>query len=88
MSDQFAKFPNTIDGPAKKAFAITPTDNTPLSSSTKGLYIGGAGNINLIMVGDTANTLFTAVTVGSILPFRVSTIHATGTTATGIVGLI
>ena len=73
--------------PAKKAYAITPVNATPLPTKVRGIYVGGAGNLNVILSGDTANTLFTGVPVGTTLDLLVTTVHSTGTTATNLVGL-
>lgn len=71
---------------ARKAAAITPTNNTIVRY--RALYVGGAGSINLRMAGDTANTAFAAVPAGTTLWVNVQCVHATGTTATSIVGLL
>jgi hypothetical protein len=66
--------------------AVTPSDATVLQT-TKAIYVGGAGNVTVKMAGDSANILFTAVPVGTILPIAVTQVRATGTTATAIVAL-
>jgi hypothetical protein len=53
----------------------------------KALYVGGAGNIKVLMVGDTANTTFNSVPAGTTLTINVQFVYATGTTATNLVGL-
>lgn len=67
------------------AVAITPhaTD----SNSFSGVYVGGAGNITCRLAKDTADVVFTAVPVGTILNINTTFIRATGTTATNLVGL-
>lgn len=65
--------------------AITPTNGATIKY--KSLYVGGAGSLNVILAGDTANTSFAAVPAGTTLWISVSCVHATGTTATNIVGL-
>jgi hypothetical protein len=54
---------------------------------TKGLYVGGAGNLNLLLAGDTAPVVFVGVAAGTVLPVRVAKVMATNTTATNLVGL-
>lgn len=66
------------------AFAITPSDVT-IIPACRGLFVGGAGNIAVVMAGGTSVT-FTGVVAG-ILPIQVSQVKATGTTATNIVAL-
>jgi len=66
---------------------ITPDDNTDLSASTRGLYVGASGDVTVIMERDTAAITFTALAAGVVHPLRVKRVLATGTTATGIVGV-
>jgi hypothetical protein len=54
---------------------------------TKALYIGGGGNIAVLLADDTASVIFSAVPAGTILPVRVTKVLSTGTTATLILGL-
>lgn len=74
--------------PARKAFSITPHDTNLLSNLTRGIYVGGSGDIVLVMAddGDTSVTFFGAV-AGTLLPIRVARVLATGTTATNLVGV-
>jgi hypothetical protein len=62
------------------AVAVTPSDTTVLPF-TKGLYIGGAGNVNVRMKNGTT-ILFTALAVGVFHPLEVDKVLATTTTAT------
>jgi len=73
---------------ARYAFPITPGDTAAanLPANTKGIYVGGAGNITAVMQ-DGSTVLFTAVPVGFILPIEAARINATGTTATLLTGL-
>lgn len=70
-----------------EAFAITPDDNTDLAKLTRGVYVGGTGNLSVILENDTSAVSFVGVPVGSILPIRVKRVRSTGTTATNLVGL-
>jgi hypothetical protein len=85
--DKFAKSSSILDSPGKSAYAVVPANDTELAVYSRQVYVGGTGNLNVIMVGDTANTLFSAVQVGTMLPIRVKVIHSTGTTATNIVAV-
>lgn len=66
--------------------AVTPSDTT-LLAPTRGLYIGGAGNVTVDFADGTTGILFTAPPVGTLLPISVIRVKATGTTATAIVAL-
>ncbi len=72
--------------PAAGFAAITPHDSTDLQYVTRGVYVGGAGNIVAVDEGGTAVT-FNGATAGTILPIRVRRINNTSTTATGLVAL-
>ena len=70
---------------AEYGAAVTPSD-TALILSTRGLWIGTAGNLTVDMAGDVGTVLLSNVPVG-VLPVRVVRVRATGTTASGIVAL-
>ena len=86
MADAFESNSSGLDSPAKDAFAITGNDSTDLTTSTRGIYIGGAGNLKVDMVSGNTVT-FTGVLAGVVYPIRARRVYATGTTATGIIGL-
>lgn len=69
--------------PARDASTVTPSDTTVLGG-VRGLYVGGAGNINLKTEGGTT-LVFSSVGAGSIIPIRAVQVLATSTTATNIV---
>lgn len=76
-----------LSDPSEDFFAITPNDNTDLLSVTRGVYIGGSGDIVAQERGGESVT-FVGLVAGSVYPFRFRRILATGTTATNIVGLL
>jgi len=88
MADRFSKqYPN-IDSVAFDAFAVTP-GTSDLAYTTRGVYIGGSGNLTVMMASyDSANTIvaFNNVIAGSVLPIRVKKIYA-NSTAPSIVAL-
>jgi len=78
-------------GNAKRAAAVTKSDTTLVNA--RGLYVGGAGDVVVILVEDydpaapTANTVtFSGVPAGTILPVAATKVMA-ATTATLIVAL-
>lgn len=76
--------------PAQNAVAVTPHNTNELTFVTRGLYVGGAGNIVVIMADDltgAAPVTFTGVLAGTILPIAVRRVNSTNTTATSIVAL-
>ena len=71
----------------KRAAAVTPSDSTDLNSITRGIYVGGSGNIVVIFADDAdgATTTLTGLATGVWHPMQVRRVLSTSTTATGIV---
>lgn len=79
--------PQTPNAPAIRAAAVTP--GTTELSPTRGLYIGGAGDLVVVMAGepgDATSVTFTGVLAGCILPLQVRKVLSSST-ATLIVAL-
>jgi len=73
--------------PATRVAAVTPSDTANLSTPSRALYIGTAGDVAVIPAGQTTPVTFVGVLAGSIIPVRVSRVLATGTTADDILSL-
>lgn len=86
MSDPFASYSPSMDGPASKLVTVTPNDTTDLSMFIRGLSVTGSGLVRVTTVDDTEGTVY--VIAGSVFPVRVRKVWASGTDATGIVGLV
>jgi hypothetical protein len=86
MSDSFAHRPDSVEAPARNAFAITPHQTQAVSPLPKAVLVGAAGNVVLRAI-DSSVDVTIAVVAGQILPIRAQFIRAAGTTATGLVGL-
>lgn len=71
--------------PAVGAFAITPNDSTDLAITTRGIYVGVAGDLKVDMNG-TAVT-FVDLAAGIIHPIVTTRVYDTGTSAGSIIGL-
>jgi hypothetical protein len=72
--------------PASNGEAVTPSDANELTYVSRGLYVGGAGDVTLILKG--GQTLaFVGVPAGTVLPVRAKQVKSTGTTATSILSL-
>lgn len=71
--------------PAIDGAAVTPNDDTDLSG-TRGLYIGGTGDVVVKFYNNNTAITFKSVPVGTILPVSVVRVMA-ATTATLIVAL-
>lgn len=72
--------------PARKAFAITPSDTEDVTTVPRSIYIGGEGDVAVIMGDDSASVVFRGAS--GLLPLMVKRVLATGTTATYIVGVL
>jgi hypothetical protein len=77
---------NNVVDPASNAAAVTPNDSTDLTYTSRALFVGGAGNLAVVMAGGQTVT-FTGVTAGALLPIRASRVMSTNTTATSIVAV-
>lgn len=85
-TDLFENFPLQFTMPYNDGFAITKSDVNELAQVTRGIYVGGAGNISLVT--EKGNTIvLNGVLAGTILNIRaVKVLDAT--TATNLVGLV
>lgn len=88
MADNFSSYAQGLDSPARAAFAITPHDTNDLAITPRALWTGAGGTIVCILADDSAEVTFSDVAAGCILPIRAKRVLATGTTATGLVGLV
>lgn len=86
-ADIFANQSSTLSSPAQDGAAITPSDSTPLAQPTRAIYVGGAGDVVVILLGDSSAVTFKAVPVGTWLWVRAATVKSTGTTATNLLAL-
>jgi hypothetical protein len=71
--------------PAAAAAAVTPHDTNTIAP-TRGIYVGTAGNLKVMMLDGTALT-FTAIAAGIVHPLTVIMVYSTGTTAANVVAL-
>lgn len=72
---------------ARGVIEVTPHDVNRLANSVRALYVGTGGNVRVTSHNGSIAT-FKNVGSGSLLPVEVYLVHATGTTATDIVGLV
>jgi len=84
-TNNFADFRTGLESPFRRWKAITPHDTNELSDVTRGIYVGGDGNVCLVNVaGD--NEIFYGAKAGTVLPVEAKQVKATGTTATNLLG--
>lgn len=60
--------------------------DTPLPRFTRGLYVGVAGNVSVVMADESELTFF-GVQGGTLLPIRIKRVVTAGTTATNMLAL-
>lgn len=70
--------------PAYHAVAVTPSDTVDLTHVTTSVYIGGAGSMQVTMVGGETVT-YAGLLAGTRYGLRVSRIWAASTSATNII---
>lgn len=69
------------------AAAITPSDSALVPQiNNKGLWVTGAGNVS-ILFWNSATPVVLTLAANTVYKFHFQKIMATGTTATGIIGL-
>jgi len=69
----------------KNAVAVVPHDVNLIAQQVACLYVATAGTVTVLTAKDQV-VQFTAV-AGGVIPIQVKRVNATGTAATGIVGL-
>ena len=78
--------PAELTAPADYGFSIVPNDSAELLDVTRAIYVGSGGTLVAVLATGAQVTL-TGLQGGTIIPIRVRRVNATGTTATGLVGL-
>lgn len=73
--------------PGWSLVAITASDSTEYDPPLRSVYVGGAGHVAVLAIGDTVAVTFSNVPTGGYVLAQVTKVLATGTTATGLVGL-
>ncbi len=68
------------------ATVITKSDTTQLY--LMGLYVGGAGNVQVDTGRGDKAVLFSNIPAGSIIPLVITKVYSTNTSATNMVGFI
>lgn len=71
---------------ATNGFAIAPNDTQNLPFLVKGIWVGGAGIVVVVLLGGDTVTL-AGVPAGTLLNLNATKVFSTGTTATLLVGL-
>lgn len=86
MADEFSSYRGGITAPASHGATLVPSDSTMLTRSTRAIFVGTAGDLAVRLVSGDEVVLTNAI-AGMVYPLRVTHVLATGTTASGLVGL-
>ena len=79
-------YPETWDSPALNAYEVSLHDSNEIGNYVpKGIYVGQAGDIAMVMYGNSAEVTLKAVPAGTFLPICPKIIKAAGTSAASIV---
>jgi hypothetical protein len=73
------------DGPATGGVSVTPSDTVALPKTVRAFYVGGEGDISVLMPEGMELTLV-GVPSGTVLPIAARRVNSTGTTATDLIG--
>ena len=87
MVDNFGNSAIQLDSPARNSETITPDDDNDLDHTTRALWVGSLGDIEVLLVNDTVSTIFTNIPSGTLMPLCVKRVLAGSTTASDIVGI-
>lgn len=87
MADTFSEYLEGLSTPISngEAVDISSADHTA-SNTCKALWVGTAGNVKCDVAGTTGIT-FNNVQDGTLLPFRITVVVKTGTTASNMVAV-
>lgn len=85
MADKYSDV-DSVMASGRKGFAITPHDSTELALTPKAVWVGGAGNLVVRLVDDSADITISGIASGSLLPIRPKLVKTTST-ATLLIGL-
>jgi hypothetical protein len=80
--------PTGSNASASSLKAVTPHASNDLPDGVcRALWVGGAGNVQLIAEDDTVAQVLAGVPAGTLIPVRTKAVRAASTTATSIIAL-
>lgn len=85
MADKYSDV-DSVMASGRKGFAITPNDSTELALTPKAVWVGGAGNLVVRLIDDSADITISGIAAGTLLPIRPKLVKTTST-ATLLIGL-
>lgn len=85
--DNFSTVIDSLIAPARNCFSIIPNDTALLPFLPKAVYVGNGGNLVVRAIDATSDVTFSNIANGTTLDVRITSIRATGTTASNLIGL-
>lgn len=88
-TDRYAGHAATLTGPADDALPITPSDSTDLAEAIRAIRLATTGTAGIVRVTTRAGAVRDLpLGAGEQWNVRISRVWATGTTATGLWGMV
>ena len=89
MPDPFASFAPTLTAPFRHQFdaSAAASDTADLPYVTRGVYVGGGGDLKFTAADDATPQTWKAVPQGTFIDGAIKRVYATGTTATFLIGV-
>jgi hypothetical protein len=85
MAEIFSGTAGGLESFATGGFAITPSDTVDMTKTARGIYVGAGGDVK-IKTWDGSVITLVGCPQGAVIPYFVSRVYATGTTATSLIG--
>jgi hypothetical protein len=85
--DNFHDYSAGLTGPICGGFDILPDDAADIAQVTRAIMVSEVGSVSAVLKSGDVVTLPNLM-AGVVYPFRIARVLATGTTATGIKGLV
>lgn len=73
--------------PGQSAYVITPDDDNDLAHDTRAIWVGSSGSITCTFINDEDSVVIDAINSGTLLPFQLKKVFATGTDADLIIAI-
>lgn len=88
VKDNYAAQGKTVDSVITRARTVTTHNTNPLAEVSRAIWIGGGGDLRVLLKGDVVPVVFKNVAGGTLLPLRVQHVYTTGTTVTSMLVLM
>jgi hypothetical protein len=85
-NDRMSSSSGGVEAPGTGVEAVTLSNTQELVNVSRGLYVGGGGDVSVLMLDGSTGT-FIGVVAGTILPIRVRRVNLTGTTASNMTSI-